>query len=84
MTISRFIDKEFTYAAERTTARVISGFEGDELAFYAFEVVKWDGHPGSPKTGTCGQVEDWESHLPNINSRAQVMARFSQHVQARL
>lgn len=80
--MSRFIDKEFTYAAERTTARMVTGFENDEVAFHAFEVIKWDGVPGAK--AVIGTLDTWRALLPSPENRAAIAAEFNAHVAQRL
>lgn len=82
MSSERFIEKEFTYAAERTTVRLITGFEDDSVAYHALEIIKWDTVPGAK--GAVGHVEEWDSVAPTAQNKAYLAQRFASHVQSRI
>lgn len=82
MSLERFINKEFTYAADRTTARLVTGFEDDVVVYHAFELIKWEGVPGAK--GTFGKVEDAFIMPDTENGRALVRQRFTEHALARI
>lgn len=77
-----FVNKEFTYAAERTTARLTTGFENDEPVYHAFTVIKWDGTPGV--NATQGELESWDALEPTPANLDILRAKFKEHVTARL
>mgnify|MGYP000004599409 FL=1 len=82
MSLERFINKELTHAAERTTARFITGFEDDVVVYHAFELIQWDDVPGTK--GTTGKFVESMVKPDTQEGLALVRQRFTEHALARI
>lgn len=82
MSLERFVNKELTYAAERTTARFITGFEDDVVVYHAFELIQWDDVPGTK--GTSGKLVESMVKPDTQEGLALVRQRFTEHALARI
>ena len=88
MSLERFVNKELTHAAERTTARFITGFEDDVAVYHAFELIQWDDVPGTKGTkgtkGTTGKLVESMVKPDTQEGLALVRQRFTEHALARI
>lgn len=82
MSLERFVNKELTHAAERTTARLITGFEDDVVVYHAFELIQWDDVPGTK--GTFGKLVESLVKPDTQEGLALVRQRFKEHALARI
>lgn len=82
MSLERFVNKELTYAAERTTARFITGFEDDVVVYHAFELIQWDDVPGTKCT--TGKLVESLVKPDTQEGLALVRQRFTEHALARI
>lgn len=82
MSLERFVNKELTHAAERTTARFITGFEDDVVVYHAFELIQWDDVPGTK--GTAGKLVESLVKPDTQEGLALVRQRFTEHALARI
>lgn len=82
MSLERFVNKELTCAAERTTARLITGFEDDVVVYRAFELIQWGDVPGTK--GTSGKLVESMVKPNTQEGLALVRQRFTEHALARI
>ena len=82
MSLARFVTKELTHAAERTSARFITGFEDDVVVYHAFELIQWDDVPGT--RGTTGKLVESMVKPDTQEGLALVRQRFTEHALARI
>ena len=82
MSLERFVNKELTHAAERTTARFITGFEDDVVVYHAFELIQWDDVPGTK--GTSSKLVESLVKPDTQEGLALVRQRFTEHALARI
>ncbi len=82
MSLERFINKELTHAAERTTARFITGFEDDVVVYHAFELIQRDDVPGAK--GATGKLVESMVKPDTQEGLALVRQRFTEHALARI
>ena len=82
MSLERFVNKELTYAAERTTARFITGFEDNVVVYHAFELIQWDDVPGAK--GTTGKLVESMVKPDTQEGLANERQRFTEHALARI
>ena len=82
MSLERFVNKELTHAAERTTARFITGFEDDVVVYHAFELIQWGDVPGAK--GTTGKLVESMVKPDTQEGLALVRQRFTEHALARI